>query len=261
VGDPCYAIDATASLVSGADVMRIPLVRGAHDLAAMAEAARTARVVWVPTPHNPTGVALTPQQVTEFLEAVPPSCLVVLDLAYADFADEEFQLDAPALISKYPNVLIQRTLSKSKSLAGLRVGLAFSNPELIQALRTVRLPFSVNSLGVAAADAAVRYPSWGEMNIARVREGRARLQQKLDELGIEYYSSQANFILVHMDHELLREPLAGLGITVRNGSDLGIPGWTRITVGWAPMMSKLHHGLSEVITHTANHHSKKEETS
>lgn len=261
VGDPCYAIDATATLVSGAKLVRVPLDKGGHDLALMAAAAQEADVLWIPTPHNPTGVAIDARELMAFLESIPSTCLVVLDLAYADFAEARFQLNAAELISKYSNVLIQRTLSKSKSLAGLRVGLAFANPELVQALRTVRLPFSVNSLGVAAARAAIEDPSWSEMNIARVREGRDRLQEQLTDLGIEFYPSQSNFVLIHVDHAVLAEPLGRLGLTVRNGADLGIPGWTRITVGWAPVMSRLHQGLQEALAQSPDHPSMEKETS
>lgn len=247
MGDPCYAIDATATLVSGAEAVRVPLVNGAQDLATMAREAQSANVVWLPSPHNPTGVALLPQDIDAFLGEVPQRCLVVLDLAYADFADDDYQLTVSEVLDRHPHVLIQRTLSKSQSLAGLRVGIALAHPEIINALRTVRLPFSVNALGAAAAEAALTRPAWSEMSVARVREGRSLLEAELDALGVEYLASQANFVLVHLDHDIVREPLARHGISVRNGSDLGIPGWTRITVGWAPTMTSLRRGLREAL--------------
>lgn len=247
VGDPCYAIDASASIMSGARVVRIPLISGAHDLDAMAQAARQANVVWLPTPHNPTGVAVPADRLEDFIAAIPEECLVVIDMAYADFADEAYRVHPGTLVSRYPNVLVQKTLSKSQALAGLRVGLAFAHPSVTSALRTARLPFSVNALGAIAAETAVANPAWGEMIAARVREGRALLQEELDALGVEYLPSQANFVLVHLPHEVLRDALAAHGISVRSGDDLGIPGWTRITVGWSPMMSGVRIGLREAL--------------
>ena len=252
VGDPCYAIDASASLMSGARVVRVPLLMGAHDLDAMAEAAQAADVVWLPTPHNPTGVAIPTDALHAFIAKVPQHCLVVVDMAYVDFADPHYRVAPAELLARHPHVLVQKTLSKAQALAGLRVGLAFAAPEVTAALRSVRLPFSVNSLGAAAAEAAVREPAWSQMIAARVREGREALQCELDRLGVEYLPSQANFVLAHLDHERLREPLARHGISVRSGDDLGIPGWTRITVGWSPMMAELRRGLREALSTSTN---------
>ena len=247
LGDPCYAIDATVSVLSGATLTRVPLVNGAHDLDAMAAAAQSADVVWLPSPHNPTGVAADPQALEHMLAAIPQRCLVVLDLAYADFADDEYQLDIAALLARHPHVVVQRTLSKSYALAGLRVGVALGSPDLIEALRSVRAPFSVNAVGLAATQAALSDPAWRAMSIARVREQRARLELELDALGVEYLPSQANFVLVHIDHTTIAPALERRGITVRDGADLGVPGWTRVTVGWAPMMADLRLALRETV--------------
>src|SRR6202042_3516704 len=102
VGDPCYQIDATASLVSGASVRRVPLRDGAHDLPAMAEAATGAAVVWLPSPHNPTGVACDPEELSAFLSEVPEDCLVVLDEAYRAFADPKVRPDVDDLLAHHP---------------------------------------------------------------------------------------------------------------------------------------------------------------
>lgn len=252
MGDPCYAIDATATLLAGGEVIRVPLVNGAHDLDAMTAAAQSAAVLWLPSPHNPTGVAVAPDRIDQLLNAVPSTCLVVLDLAYHDYVDDEFRLDIPDLLRRYPHVLIQQTMSKAQALAGLRVGVALASPDLIGCLRTARLPFSVNALGLAALDAVLESPSWGRMGVERIREGRGRLQQELDELGIEYIPSQANFVLVHLQHSHIQETLARYGITVRDGGDLGMPGWSRITVGWAPTMADLRRALRECMAQTKN---------
>jgi len=241
VGDPCYAIDAAATLISGATVARVPLIDGGHDLAAMAAAADTAQVLWLPSPHNPTGSMVSSAALDEFLTRVPETCLVVLDQAYIGYAESE--PDVIALLDLHANLLVQRTMSKDRALAGLRIGYTLAHPQVIEALATLRPPFSVNSLALAATAASMTCPSWNEMTIERIREGRAQLQAELDRLHIDYIPSQANFVLAQIDHAALSPFLESEHITVRGGEDLGVPGWVRITIGWAPTMATLRQAL------------------
>ena len=239
VGDPCYQIDATASLVSGASVRRVPLRHGAHDLAAMAEAATGAAVVWLPSPHNPTGVACDPAELGAFLSEVPEDCLVVLDEAYRAFADPEVRPDVDSLLARHPNFLVQRTLSKDFALAGLRVGYGLASAPLVAALSRARPPFSVNLLALAAIEAAVAGEAWRAMSVARARHERRKLEEALGRVGAEYFPSQANFVTARLDLDTLAPALAASGTVVRSGADLGLPGWARISVGWAPQMAVL----------------------
>ena len=135
VSDPPYQIDATVSLISGADLVRVPLVNGRHDVAAMAQAAQSAQVVWLPSPHNPTGTASTTEEVAGLLAAVPETCLVVLDEAYRDYVDPEQRIDTTSLLSQFPHLVVQRTMSKSWALAGVRLGYAVGAPDVVGALR------------------------------------------------------------------------------------------------------------------------------
>jgi histidinol-phosphate aminotransferase len=263
VGEPCYQIDATASLVSGASVRRVPLRHGGHDLVAMARASADASVVWLPSPHNPTGVACDPFELSGFLCEVPEECLVVLDEAYRAFSDPEVRPDVDELLARHPNLLVQRTLSKDFALAGLRIGYGLASAPLIDALSRARPPFSVNVLALAALEAAVaddggvasdaRGPSeasgpsqanganqaWRAMSVDRVRQERARLEDALGRLGVEYFPSQANFVTAKLDPDMLLPLLAAAGTVVRSGADLGLPGWARISIGWAPQMAVL----------------------
>jgi histidinol-phosphate aminotransferase len=244
LGEPCYQIDATASLLSGATLRRVPLrADGAHDLKAMAEASEGASVVWLPSPHNPTGVANRPEEVEDLLGAVPEDCLVVLDEAYRAFSDPELRPDVAGLLGRYPNLLVQRTLSKDWALAGLRVGYGMGAPDLVEALARARPPFSVNAVALAAFEAAAGNDAWREMSVARARHERARLEETLAALGVEYFPSQANFVTARLDLGRLGPALAASGTVVRSGADLGIPGWARISIGWAPQMAVLRHVL------------------
>ncbi len=246
VGDPCYQIDATASLLSGATVHRVPLRDGAHDLEAMAKAAQDAAVVWLPTPHNPTGVAAEPSEVEALVEQVPRDCLVVVDEAYRAFCDEVLRPVAPELVAAHPNTVFQRTLSKDWGLAGVRIGYGLGAPGVIEVLGRARPPFSVNSLALAAVGAVGASRPWRDMTVARVIEQRSLLEAELDRLGIEHFPSQANFVTARIDPDRVAAALAPSGLVVRDGRDLGLPGWVRISVGWAPTMAQLRAALARL---------------
>jgi histidinol-phosphate aminotransferase len=276
-GDPCYQIDATATLLSGATLRRVALHEGRHDIAAMADAAQDATVVWLPSPHNPTGVAARPGDLETLLRHIPEDCLVVLDEAYRAFLEPAWRPDTGRLLARHANLLVQRTLSKDWALAGLRAGYGLGAPEVITALARVRAPFSVNAMALAAIEAAAEpsagtstaaepsartstaaEPSartstaaaagaWRTMAVARVREERVKLEAELARLGVEYFPSQANFVTARLDPGLVGPALTGCGLTVRPGADLGLPGWVRISVGWAPQMAQLRGVLRKIV--------------
>ncbi len=248
VGEPCYQIDATASLLSGASLRRVPLLPdGGHDLEAMAKACVGASVVWVPSPHNPTGAACDPAELADFMARVPPDCLIVLDEAYRAFSDPELRPDVGALLASRPNLLVQRTLSKDWALAGLRVGYGLGSVALVEALSRARPPFSVNSMALAAIEAGAASEQWRAMSVAMVRQERSRLEHALGSLGAGYFPSQANFVTAQLDLGRLGPALAASGTVLRPGADLGIPGWARISVGWPPQMAILRATLHSVL--------------
>ena len=248
IGDPCYQIDATASLLAGATLRRVPLRDGRHDIDATVRAAAGAAVVWLPSPHNPTGAAARPGDLDALLRQVPDDCLVVLDEAYRAFLDPAWRPDVAALLAEHPNLLVQRTLSKDWALAGLRAGYGLGPAGVMTALARVRPPFSVNAMALAAVEAAAGEPAWRAMAVARVTEERARLEAELTRLGVEHYPSQANFVTARLDPRLVAPALAACGLVVRSGDDLGLPGWVRISVGWAPQMAQLRSVLRKIVT-------------
>ena len=250
LGDPCYQIDATASRLSGATLRLVPLRDGGHDLENMAKAAANASVVWLPSPHNPTGVMVDTGELERFLDRVPAGCLVVLDEAYRAFADPEFQPRVVELLAAHSNLVIQRTLSKDWALAGIRAGYAIASTELVEWLARARSPFSMNSLALAAIEAGRNGEGWRNMAVARVREQRSLLEQELTRLSIDYIPSQANFVTVRLDARVVAPALEKSGLVVRAGEDLGMPGWVRISVGWAPPMAELRMVLRTIASST-----------
>ncbi|WP_319457929.1 MULTISPECIES: pyridoxal phosphate-dependent aminotransferase [unclassified Mycobacterium] len=200
---------------------------GHHDLDAMADAASGARVVVLCRPHNPTGTIESAADVERFLRRVPSDTVVVLDEAYVEFLSPEHRIDAPALVERYPNVVVLRTFSKAYGLAGLRVGYGFCAPALARSLWTMQLPFGIGSTGLVGV--AASYDAEAELR-QRIRaigfEGRY-LRARLRTMGIYSTDSHANFVYLPARARPWREVFADTELRVRSYADGGV----RISVG------------------------------
>ncbi|MHA6801921.1 histidinol-phosphate transaminase [Salinifilum ghardaiensis] len=182
--------------IAGARQVRVPLT-AEHELdleAILSAITPRTRVVFVCTPNNPTGTALSPGALEAFLDRVPEHVLVALDEAYFEFDDATDAIDGVALALRRDNVLALRTFSKAYGLAGLRVGYAVGPERVVEAVRKVCIPFSVNALAQAAALACV---DAGEELGARCGEvvgERSRVLHALRETGYTVPESRANFV-------------------------------------------------------------------
>ncbi|MBY0276706.1 histidinol-phosphate transaminase [Candidatus Binatia bacterium] len=186
-----------------------------------------ARLLIVCNPNAPSGTAV-PRRALEELAEARRDVLVVIDEAYADFADE----NATAMGSRHPNVIVLRTLSKSYSLAGLRVGIGITTPGLAAELNKVKDSYNVSRLAQAGAVAALDDQASMLAHVARVRATRARLVRELERLGYVVPPSQANFVLARRpgrSQQSVKEALQSRGVLVRYFGDL--PDALRITVG------------------------------
>jgi histidinol-phosphate aminotransferase len=249
LSEPSYQIDELVTRLQQGVPAFVPLrPDGGHDLEALGDAAADgASLVWLPTPHNPTGVAVDPDALETFLGRVPPDCLVVLDEAYRAYLDPPLRPDSRRLIGEHPNLLVQRTFSKSYALAGLRIGYGLGGAQLIAAIAGIRPPFSVSTTALAAAEAALANPAWRDYAVELVRRERDRLVRTLSELGIEHFSSQANFVTVRVaDSARLHRAMSAAELAVRDGADLGFDGWIRISIGAPPEMASVRRVLREV---------------
>jgi histidinol-phosphate aminotransferase len=206
----------------------VPLDRhGHHDLDAIADAAAGARVVVLCRPHNPTGTVESAADVERFLHRVPSDTVVVLDEAYVEFLAPEQRIDAPALVARFPNVVVLRTFSKAYGLAGLRIGYGFCAPELARRLWTMQLPFGMGVTGLVAV--AASYDAEAELR-QRIRviiaEGRY-LRSRLAAMGVYSTDSHANFVYLPVGARPWYEVFEGTGLRVRGYADGGV----RISVG------------------------------
>jgi histidinol-phosphate aminotransferase len=211
----------------------VPLLEHRHDLAAMAAEVqrREAAMVVVCNPNNPTGTALHHDELTGFLDAVPATCVVVIDEAYREFVTDPAVPDAVRLARGRPNVVVLRTFSKAHALAGARVGYAVAPPRIADAVRAVTLPFAVSGPAEAAALAALDEWPTQQVRVHDVASRRDALWQSLLESGVWLPPSQANFVWVPdaalADPARWRASLDRAGICVREFRD---EGW-RITIG------------------------------
>ncbi|MDV3441436.1 histidinol-phosphate transaminase [Pseudomonas otitidis] len=185
-----------------------------------------------PNPNAPTGCLLTLDAVEALLKGSPDS-VVVVDEAYIDFGGES----AIALVDHYPNLLVTQTLSKSRSLAGLRVGLAVGHPDLIEALERIKNSFNsypLDRMAIAGAAAAFDDRAWFDETRQRVIHSREQLVAALEARGFEVLPSAANFVFARHPGKDAAGIAAGLrekGVIVRHFKQARIAQFLRITIG------------------------------
>src|SRR5688500_3672399 len=250
-----FAVYALAAQAAGATLRVAPaLPRGhamarGHDLDAVAAAITPAtRLVYLANPNNPTGTWFAADAFAAFMQRVPANVLVVVDEAYAEFADAPDHASVLPLIGAHPNLIVTRTFSKAFALAGLRVGYAVAHPGLIAVMERVRESFNVNMVGLAAAAAALEDNAHLQSSLARNAEQRTELARALRGRGWFVHPSQANFLLVEFgaDTPAIEAALLGQGVVVRPMAGYGLPDCLRITVGNADENQRLLAALDSV---------------
>jgi histidinol-phosphate aminotransferase len=215
----------------------------------VADYRRPAGALIVPNPNAPTGVALSRAEIAALLEQ-HPDAPVVIDEAYVDFGAET----AIPLVASHPNLLVVQTMSKSRALAGLRVGYAIGDADLIEALTRVKDSFNSYPLGrpaQAGAIAALRDEAHFQQSRARVIEGRVRLNRGLVRLGFEVLPSSANFVFARhpaQEGAALAAALRQRAVIVRHFAAPRIADYLRITVGTDEQIDRLLSALSDVLS-------------
>jgi histidinol-phosphate aminotransferase len=241
---PTYGLYAQVCATRGAAVHRVPLGGLRLDLEALAAAAHEtgARLVWLCDPNNPTGSLVREAEWRPFLDALPTGCIVIVDEAYGDYVAPELRLRRERDVAAGLPIVVLRTLSKLFGLAGLRLGYAIADPELAGFLNVVQEPFNVNRAALAAGVACLRQPNLIDERRRSVAAARELLCERLREAGVEPQPSQSNFVLVRVgvDDGALAQALAEQeGLLVRTGSEYGLDGYVRITVGPAALMERV----------------------
>jgi histidinol-phosphate aminotransferase len=208
-----------------------------HDLAAMAEAidART-RLVFVANPNNPTGTWNRRAEVAALVASLPPGCLLVLDEAYFEYADDPDYPNGIDLVRRGAPVIVTRTFSKVHGLGGLRAGYAVAAPAVLEALLVIREAFGTNSVAQAAAAAALGDAEHVRRSVEMNRSEKARVVEALAARGFRVLPSLTNFVTFDTGAEGrdVWKRLLARGVIVRPLDPYDMKSWLRVSVGTPP---------------------------
>lgn len=231
MGKGAFIVYKLVTLLFGGVPVEVPMTKFKHDLDAMAAAVtpRT-KIVFLPSPDNPSGTANTAEEIRGFVDKLPDNVLFVLDEAYAEYL--ESPTDLRDLIAAGRKIFCTRTFSKIYGLAGLRIGYGYGAPELVALLNRAREPFNVNAIAQAAAVAALQDTEFVEKCRSANAAGKAQLEAGFASLGRAYIESFANFVTVNVgDGVACFQRLQEAGVIVRPLAPYGMAEWVRITVG------------------------------
>jgi histidinol-phosphate aminotransferase len=217
--------------LQGADCIEVPDPDFKHDLRAMREAITpSTRLIFVANPNNPTGTAVSPEELDELIMLVPHWVTVVVDEAYYEFLE-----NPPDLIKhiRYGrNVVVMRTFSKTQGLAGLRIGYGAMPTHISRWLQRVRQPFNANLIAQVGALASLNDHEHLQKTVNLIKSERSKMQAALAELGIKTVPSQANFLLMEVgDGNAVFRALLQHGVIVRAMESYKLPAWIRVTIG------------------------------
>jgi histidinol-phosphate aminotransferase len=211
------------------------------------------RLVFITQPGNPTGTFMSGQELAELHAGLPPDVVLVIDGAYAEFADDARFDDGFELARGADNVVVTRTFSKIYGLASLRVGWGYCPAHIADAVDRIRPPFNTSIAAQDAAIAALHDEDFKQRSLQHVLRWRPFLEQQLGGLGLEIVPSQANFVLVGFPAtpgQTAAEAeafLARRGLIVRAVANYGLPDHLRITIGLEEHNRTLVDALSEFL--------------
>ena len=217
----------------GVKVRRVALSPDmAIDLAGLAAAVTPdVSLVHICNPNNPTGMVLDGDQLRAFVRAVGPKTTVLVDEAYNELTDRPDYSSVAALVKEGHNLIVCRTFSKIYGMAGLRVGYALAQPEVVQMLAGYSMSFGGNSAGLAAAIASYDDTAFTRFSRERILEARGIMEGAVKKAGLTALPSEANFLFVKVpDADALRDAMAGRQIAIR-GAYGPWKTWSRVSTG------------------------------
>jgi histidinol-phosphate aminotransferase len=245
---PTYLVYETVASGLGAKLLEVPFTKDYGLPRGLAS--KKADVFFLANPNSPSGTAVWPDQIEEFARKFRG--LVVIDEAYADFA----RFNCLKLARSLPNVLVLRTMSKSFSLAGLRLGLGFGSKDVIAAMMKLKDSYNLSALQQAAGVAALQDMDYVCRNVAKIISSREKLVRELVARGFLVVPSDANFVMFHLG-ELMGRKLGGgggavkalrrLGVLVRHYPGPGLEDALRVTIGRPAEIKKFLTALDVLI--------------
>lgn len=207
-------------------------------------------LIFLANPNNPTGLLIPHERIRQLLEAIPGSCIVVLDEAYYEFVYPAENIPTLTLLSKFPNLVITRTFSKAYGLAGLRLGYAISSSEISELLKRVQLPFSVNQAAMEAAYVALDDEKFLANTLEMNSIGLQQMRTGLEALNLFALPSFCNFITFDcgMNSVPVYQELLTHGIIARPLTPYGLANFLRVSIGQPDHNSRFLEKLALILS-------------
>jgi histidinol-phosphate aminotransferase len=234
--DPTYSLYPVLADLQGCQYIKIPLKEDFSINNDLLEKAAPANLLIITRPNAPTGNNIAIDDMRKICSGFDG--IVLIDEAYADFSDD----NCIDFVREFPNVIVSRTISKSYSLAGLRLGFAIASPELIAGMMKVKDSYNVNMLTQYLGELAIRDQEYLNKTVAKIKASRTKLTSELKALGFEVVDSQSNFLFAsppNGDGEKLFKALRKQNIIVRYFPGESTGRYIRITIGTEEQLQRL----------------------
>lgn len=236
-GQQSYLLYQQISKIMGGQVVTVPLNENftIETKEIISKFNEHTKIVWLCNPNNPTGSVIDKATFQELVDALPERAWLVVDEAYADFADQDALPNTIDYIKEGKQVILIRTFSKYQGIAGARIGCLIANPDFVNWYDTVSEPFNANRMGLAAAVALMspegkkECRKYGDLMVA----DRKWLNEELTKLGCDCFDSQANFVFFSTPYDAseVAELLLRKGVIVRPCGGWGYTKHIRVSVG------------------------------
>ena len=238
--------------IQGVDLKKVPLTNNfSFDIKSILDAIdENTKMVYIANPNNPTGTYIDKSEYKKLISNLPENVLLIMDEAYHEFAKDVE--DYPnSLDYRQENVITLRTFSKAYGLAGLRIGYAIADQQLIQEMMKTKLTFEPTALAQAAAFAALDDREFIEKSLQTVKKGRHRLYKFFEEQSVNYVSSISNSVMMILENEekakLFTQRMLEEGVILRRVNAFGLPNCIRITIGTEREMSHFEESFLNIV--------------
>lgn len=250
-GDQAFFSYRLAIELADARLVSLPMPDMQYDIDGMLRAMQEpgVKLVFLANPNNPTGTMVGPDDLARIVEALGPRQILVIDEAYCEYITRADFPDSLRYVRAGKNVIVLRTLSKAYGLAGLRIGYAVGRRDLVAAMLQVKKTFNVNNLAQVAAIAALDDEAHLRRTLALNQAGKERLYAFLDRLGVPYWRSEANFVLVDLrrDAQPVFQAMLRRGVIVRPLRGYGLPTCVRVSIGTPAEMERFEEAFQAVV--------------
>lgn len=206
------------------------------------------RVVFICNPNNPTGTAISKTDFENFIKNIPGNVLVVVDEAYIEFVNDKNCANSLDYF-KNNSLITLRTFSKAYGLAGLRIGYGIMHPTIADLINRVRQPFNASLLAQHGAAAALDDIAFLDKTKKMIKRGLDFLYKSFDDMGVRYFPTQTNFILIDvgMNADEVFERMLQKGVIIRSMASYGYPEYIRVNVGLPEENSRFVESLKQVV--------------